>query len=81
MAKTLAQRLTDIQDAIEYVQGGRVSEYRTGLSSIVRLPLSVLYKQEKEIIEKINLYGGDFVEGANAKANIRSNHIVFGETI
>lgn len=81
MAKSLSLRLTDVQDAIDYIQGGRVSEYRTGLSSIVRLPLSVLYKQEKELIEKINLYGGDFVEGSNEKPNIRSNHIVFGETI
>lgn len=81
MAKSLSQRLTDIQDAIVYVQGGRVSEYRTGLSSVVRLPLSVLYKQEKELIEKINIYGGDFVEGANAKPSIRSNHIVFNENI
>jgi len=81
MAKTLSQRLTDVQDAISYVEGGRVSEYRTGLSSVVRLPLSVLYKQEKELIEKINIYGGNFVEGANAEQSIRSNYIVFGENI
>jgi len=81
MAKSLSERLNNIQEAIAYVEGGKVSEYRTGLSSVVRLPLSVLYKQEKELIDKINIYGGDFVEGANAKANIKSNYIVFGETI
>ena len=79
--KTLKQRLDDIQDAIEYIQAGRIGEYRTGLSSIVRLPISILYKQEKEIIEKINIYGGNYIEGSNPNPSIRSNHIVFGENI
>ena len=79
--KTLKQRLDDIQDAIEYIQSGKVGEYRTGLSYVIRLPLSVLYKQEQELIKKIDAFGGDYIEGSNAKPNKNHNYISFTENI
>ena len=79
--KSLGEKLTDIQNAIEYIENGKVGEYRTGLSYVIRLPLSVLYKREETLIKKIDMFGSSYIEGNNAKANKTYNHISFTDNI
>ena len=79
--KSLGEKLKDVQDAISYIEGGKVGEYRTGLSYVIRLPLSVLYKRENDLIKKIDMYGSSYIEGANVKPNQTYNHISFTDNI
>lgn len=65
MAKTLGERLDELQESIETTQKSQA--YQTGDNQLTRASLSSLYLQEERLLSKIAIYGRNYIEGSNTE--------------
>jgi len=75
MAKTLGQKLDDVQAAIEAVEGSQ--SYKMNGREMTRADLSTLYKREDHLEHKIETLGRNYVPGQNINPRRMSAPIQF----
>ncbi|SFV54962.1 hypothetical protein MNB_SV-12-38 [hydrothermal vent metagenome] len=63
---TLAQRLVNVRKAIDKAENAQ--SYKIDNRETHRANLTVLYKREATLLEKIAQYGNDYIEGANSSS-------------
>lgn len=77
MAKTLGQRLDQVQDAIDKLESGTAQSYEMDGRKMTYLDLTALYKREDYLIKQIELYGRDYIPGQNSKPVRRTALVSF----
>lgn len=75
MAKTYGQMLDDVQAAISAVHSSQ--SYELDGRKLTRADLSTLYKEQSDLISKIENYGRDYIPGQNTKPTRRSVNVQF----
>jgi len=75
LAKTLGQQLDAVQAAIEAAEGSQSYEFED--RKLTRADLATLYRQEKDLISKIEIHGRNYTPGQNTSPMKTRVHVQF----
>jgi len=76
MAKSLGERLDQIEAAIDAIESGAQS-YELHGRKLERGDLGSLYAQEERLYKKIAMHGRDYIPGQNTRPLKMEAHVIF----
>ena len=65
MSQTLGQELAEVKTRIKQAQ--EAQSYQKGENQLERGRLATLYAERNDLVEKINIFGSNYIEGQNAE--------------